>query len=54
MEKMAPAFLRRDELLDLVTEEEGPNLVIVDYSGEREHGRDLGYQIVLGHSCSPE
>ena len=41
MEQMASSFLRRNELLDLVAEEQGTDLVIVYDGGERQHCSNL-------------
>ena len=42
------AFARRDELLDLVGEQDQPDLVVVADGGEGQHRGDLGRQLALG------
>ena len=45
---VAAALARRDELLDLVGEQDQAHLVVVADGGEGEHRGDLGRQLALG------
>ena len=55
VQEMAAALLRRDEFLHLVAEEQGSDLVVVEYRAETQHCGNLGKQVALGlHGGSEE
>ena len=45
---VAAPLARRDEVLNLIREEQEPHLVVVADRRERQHAGDLGRQFALG------